>query len=172
MGDLRLRIWKQAKIMNMVTVNQVNYAAFKSILDDTTEHLLEGYKLSKDQQPGRVEFHNFQFDLEEHIRTNMALLGFQSIFGNAVREKALRAVCKQKASVAHNQLQSLFNSRNNYKHGTIPGDINDEDEDEDDDESVNPHSVKRSRTAPADKIKKGVDFWSTIDRLLAVIITE
>ncbi|KAH7887168.1 hypothetical protein F5I97DRAFT_1927455 [Phlebopus sp. FC_14] len=83
MGDLCLRIWEQVtiyKIMNMITANQVNYAAFKSVLDDTTEYLSESYKLSKDQQdqililckdliiqPGRVEFCSFQFDLEARI---------------------------------------------------------------------------------------------------------
>ncbi|KAH7881723.1 hypothetical protein F5I97DRAFT_1932742 [Phlebopus sp. FC_14] len=218
MGDLCLRIWEQAtiyKIMNMVTANQVNYATFKSVLDDTTEHLLEGYKLSKDQQdqililckdliiqPGCVEFCNFQFDLEEHICTNVTLLDFESIFGNAVHEKALRAILATINSQKYCNLETAtfwivekikwgrsgtnlnysyqllvavlyyYAVDHYYKHGTMPKDINDEDEDEDDDESANPHPVKHSRTTPAGKIKKGVDFWLTIDRLLAVIITE
>ncbi|KAH7923807.1 hypothetical protein BV22DRAFT_1130378 [Leucogyrophana mollusca] len=239
-GDLRLRIWQQAttyKVLNAILAQRVEYTAFKSVLNDASKRLATSFKLSKDQmdqilitskdltfQPDRMEYMTLHLDVETYIRNNAAVLGFSSVIGDPVREKALRAGCKAKASSARNQYRgyiaasikgpkmcnletATFRMAEKLKRGgpganlrlkyqlhvvilrfyawdhfyLVPNEsLSPEDErepeevqeeaDRDSEDGTIAPPAKRPRVGG--KVKKGQDFWSVMDCLLACAIAQ
>ncbi|KAI0308768.1 hypothetical protein OF83DRAFT_1191042 [Amylostereum chailletii] len=118
-NDLRLRLIAQVtnyQIINKIDKQETDYQKFQKILEDLCKRLTDKFDLNKDQhdelirlskdmafQPTRVSRHAIALDLEAHIKKNAIQLGFDNVFGNSKREKALRKACSTRAGNACTQ---------------------------------------------------------------------
>ncbi|KIK72994.1 hypothetical protein PAXRUDRAFT_73967, partial [Paxillus rubicundulus Ve08.2h10] len=119
-GKLCILIWQQAtlyQIFNAVEAITVNNTVYKDVMETAVAQLSDVFQLSKDQksqvrilvkdfivQPGRMKYMSMHHNIEVHLKSHTEVLGFKNIFGNAVREQAMRSIVTKEASAARNRM--------------------------------------------------------------------
>ncbi|KIJ57690.1 hypothetical protein HYDPIDRAFT_34876 [Hydnomerulius pinastri MD-312] len=136
-GNLRILIWQQAmlyQILNAIETSSLNYAMYKDAMETAAAQLADVFQLSKDQknqvrilakdlivQPGRFKYMTIHHDVEGHLKLHAEVLGFKNIFGNAVREQAMRSTIAKECSAARNRLRGYVVSK--LKRGGVGTDL-------------------------------------------------
>ncbi|KZP14285.1 hypothetical protein FIBSPDRAFT_959748 [Athelia psychrophila] len=211
-GDLKIHIIQQAtsyQVLNTIESNRAEYEKFTAVLEDMSTRLGKTFTLNRDQldqiiihlkdlifDHERTSYMLIHRDLERLIQNKATVLGFSNVYGNPLREKALLAACKDKASSARTQFRkhrprhlesTTYHIATKMKKGG-PGNLGSEpqlriavleeglaeaeDSDHSASEDVNESQSAAKKRKASTGVAKGKDFWSQIDRLLADLIKK